>query len=112
MIFSGDLADKVLSGEKTQTRRPVKYDGITRIPCQYKVGRTYAIQRKRGTHGLGPRILILSVERERVSSITPEDAHAEGFATTSDFLERWHSFYEFSYPGCWRIEFRLVEGSQ
>lgn len=105
MIFSGDLCDKVLAGTKTQTRRPVKYvDGVEQ-PCQYKVGQTYAIQRKRGTHGLGPRLLVVSVNRVLVFPISKADARAEGFAKVSEFLARWTSFYGTLKGYCWRIEF-------
>lgn len=104
MIFSGELTDKVLSGEKTQTRRP-----FTGKPCQYKAGRTYSIQRKRGTHGLGPRIRVLSATPVRVADISLDDARAEGFASAGEFLARWSEFYGDTRPHCWRIEFELVE---
>lgn len=110
MIFSGDLCDKVLAGTKTQTRRPVK---LARFPgdssCQYKVGQSYAIQRKRGTHGLGTRIRVLSVQRVPTFPISAEDAKAEGFDSPTAFETRWLGFYGDKHPVCWRIEFDLVQ---
>lgn len=114
MIFSGVLADKVLDGSKTQTRRPTKRDPSSSppgalLPCRYKVGATYAIQRKRGTPGLGPRIRVLSVERVFVFPISWDDAHAEGFDSPVAFESRWIAMYGHRAPGdCWRIEFELV----
>lgn len=104
MIFSGELADKVLAGTKTQTRRPL----VTGRPCQYKVGSTYAIQRKRGTFGLGPRIKVLAVTPMAAEEIHPTDAIAEGFASREEFIERWRSFYGTKFPMCWCIVFELV----
>lgn len=104
MIFSGELADKVLDGSKTQTRRPVK--GTS--PCRYEVGKTYAIQRKRGTHGLGPRILVLEVDQVLVVPISQADALAEGFDSPAAFADRWMELYGRVSGRCWRIEFELV----
>lgn len=117
MIFSGDLADKVLAGTKTQTRRPAKIASYTPgarnkldfKPCQYRAGQTYAIQRKRGTHGLGPRIHVLSVDLVPVSNISRRDAKAEGFTGTLAFYDRWREFYGHTSGWCWRIEFKLAE---
>lgn len=110
MIFSGDLADLVLAGAKTQTRRPVKHDQIGPRPCLYRVGQTYAIQRKRGTHGLGPRIRVLSVEKVPTFPISVEDARAEGFDSPTGFEAKWLGFYGDRCPECWRIEFELAAG--
>lgn len=111
MIFSGGLADKVLDGTKTQTRRAVRVllgDGSTG-PCSYTVGRTYAIQRKRGEPGVGRRIRVLSIDSVPTFPISFEDAQAEGFDNPSAFEAKWHELYGNSRPGrCWRIEFELV----
>lgn len=104
MIFSGDLADKVLDGTKTVTRRPVKPGK----PSLYQVGKTYAVQRKRGTRGLGPRVRVLSVEDIPIIEIRRDDAFREGFDGVPAFLDRWHAMYGTRYPRCWRIEFELA----
>lgn len=109
MIFSGELADKVLDGTKTQTRRPVVWSTPTiAYACRYQVGRTYAIQRKRGTHGVGPRIRVLDARMVDVFTISRDDAIAEGFTDEHAFLARWHEFYGTRFGHCWRIEFELV----
>lgn len=105
MIFSGVLADKVLDGSKTQTRRPSRRD----VPCRYEAGKTYAVQRKRGTHSVG-RIRILSVSGPvLVNPISEADARAEGFDSASGFLDRWMELYGTVAGRCWRIEFELVD---
>jgi hypothetical protein len=100
MIFQATL-DKVLSGEKTQTRRVVKsgediypenrswrgngeyytqptevYNFLTNR-VKYQVGKTYAIQPGRGKKAVG-RIRITAIRRENLQDITEEDARAEG----------------------------------
>lgn len=117
MIFSGELADKVLAGAKTQTRRPAvlagePWDESTVWPCRYVVGRAYAVQRKRATHAVG-RILILGVSFCPSTTISDEDARAEGFDSPDAFYERWESFYGDGKPWCWRLEFELaIDGEQ
>jgi hypothetical protein len=110
VIFSGGLADKVLDGSKTQTRRPMRTGPLGLVPCQYVEGKTYAIQRKRGGFGVGPRIRILSVTAVMVAHISSADAAAEGFDDRGGFLARWQEFYGNTDGRCWRIEFALVEG--
>lgn len=106
MIFSGDLCDKVLAGTKTQTRRPVKYGpDDAALPCRYEVGKTYAIQRKRGTFGLGPRLLVLDVKGQVARFISPEDALAEGFESQAEFIAKWDEFYGREAILCWAITF-------
>lgn len=113
MIFSPDLAAKVLDGSKTQTRRRDKVDG----PFRYKTGRDYAVQERRGGKALG-RILVNAVWREYVQDISEEDARAEGFASRNGFLNRWHNMYGglANHEVVWCIEFKLcgsahVDGS-
>lgn len=117
MIFKRELIEKILAGEKTVTRRPVRYGNPTRplspYPCRYKVGRTYAIQPGRGKKAVG-RIRILSVELQPLSRISGRgEAQREGFAHAVDFLSYWAQLYN-KRPGPWemvhRIEFELVGG--
>jgi len=68
MIFS-QTWEKVLSGEKTQTRR------LRRGP--YKVGHVYAVQPGRGKRAVG-HIKIKRIWREGIYRIAPEDIAAEG----------------------------------
>ena len=132
MIFKQELADLILSGDKTVTRRPVKFrhDGWDQprydcpIPCRYEVGKTYAIQPGRGERAIG-RIRILDVRAERLSDIDNVDAANEGFASLDrfaesrtsmrdDFLTYWSELYGDDYDEdalVWRIEFELVEAT-
>jgi hypothetical protein len=110
MIFSHDLVPKVLTGEKTVTRRPVKRnrDGMLK-PCRYKVGNFYAVQEKRGGNELG-RIRIVEVHRQIISLLSPAEAQLEGFEYTDKFWDKWIALYGPDYPvDVWRIEFRRVE---
>lgn len=116
MIFQHTI-DKVLSGEKTQTRRRVKpnhvcwadsYDenGATEItdvrvvidesrPGRkiYEVGKTYAVQPARGKPAVA-RIRITDIRREDVRNISDEDALAEGFGDRESFLELWVEMHD------------------
>ncbi len=94
MIFKSGLCDKVLSGEKTQTRR-VKKEGeyfvggpFTRVMVEkqnlYKMsrikwmtGRTYAVQPGRGEKAVG-RIKLLAIREEPLQNISDDDAKQEG----------------------------------
>lgn len=102
MIFHPDLLEKILSGEKTQTRRLVYWGK----PCRYQPGRTYAVQDGRGRPGIA-RIYVLSVTKVPVGSITKADARAEGFRSPVAFYERWRQMYGHASGNCWRIEFEV-----
>lgn len=89
MQFKPDLAEKVKTGEKTQTRRLVKAgewlylsdDGSKVVfagtRTKWKTGKTYAIQPGRGMASIG-RFLLLDIRRERLGAIREQDAIAEG----------------------------------
>jgi len=118
MLFKPALCEKILSGQKTQTRRLVK-DGEARpLPemvtaiaekwpyrsrLKWRVGQTYAVQPGRGKPGIG-RILLKSIRRECLNGITPEGCWAEGIErhggepfcnerlnAVSDFSDLWDS---------------------
>jgi hypothetical protein len=89
MIFSPPLYGRVLSGRKTQTRRPVKpKDEATK----YRPGMRRCVQRGRGKPGEA-HIILTDVRREPVGEITFEDARAEGFKTTVEFKRYWLGLY-------------------
>ena len=99
MIFSIDThIQKIISGEKTQTRR--SSDCLT-------VGRTYAIQPGRAKPGIQDgRILITAKMPEIVSPynrISASDAQAEGGYTPEQFEE----LYREIYPG-WLVRFVYI----
>mgnify|MGYP006921307232 CR=1 FL=1 len=123
MIFQHTI-DKVLNGEKTQTRRIVKPNHIVgRIPPNtplefmsvgqswgdivavrsnvsytdiYAIGKTYAVQRGRGVKAEG-RIRIIDIRREDVRNISETDALAEGFSGHLDFLYTWIGMHDKGY---------------
>lgn len=112
--------EKVLSGEKTQTRRLVKLgdklielDGlmvVTRKTWSYVseweppyrdqidraffvCGNDYAVQPGRGKAAVG-RIRITGIRREDVRNISETDAIAEGFVDRISFLETWVNMHD------------------
>lgn len=135
MIFQHTI-DKVLSGEKTQTRRPVKEgeyalnvwgtaigddlrignkdDNITIGSVHHKNGKRkwlmyhdYAAQPGRTQKGVA-RIRIKHIRREPVESLSEADVIAEGFANKFDFWETWKKMHKHTGMLCWVIEFELV----
>jgi hypothetical protein len=109
MIFQHTI-DKVLSGEKTATRRLIKPNeysiGLT-LPMvcyhaeghgndrvKWHVGQSIAVQPGRGKSAVA-RIRIESIERDDdVRDITAEEAKAEGFDGPSRFLEAWTKMHD------------------
>jgi hypothetical protein len=106
VIFSPGLLPKVLDGTKTVTRRRVKPGEDV---CRYRVGRTYAVQERRGGRAVA-RIRINSVRQERFSDLTRAEAHLEGFADASEMRAWWILQYgaaAYDAP-VWRIEFEVA----
>ncbi len=96
MIFKSELCDKVLSEEKTQTRRlkkaneyfsdgpfgladqvRIRSESSRRDTVKWEVGRTYAVQPGRGKKAVG-RFKLLEIREERLQSISDDDCYAEG----------------------------------
>lgn len=108
MLFIHTL-DKVLSGEKTQTRRIVKpgdelfidYIDPTAVMRRgqsayrtiFEVGKDYAVQPGRGKKAVA-RIRLLSIRREDAREISDADVKAEGFKTASDFFITWVKMHD------------------
>lgn len=105
MMQFAKTIDKVLSGEKTQTRRIVKAScheyqagwDVIRATVDVKglihtklwtVGKTYAVQRGRGVKAEA-RIRITDIRREDVRSISEADVKAEGFISYEHFIQTW-----------------------
>lgn len=113
MIFTPELAGKVLAGEKTVTRRATSqnpaspwYEG----GCQPKKGSVCAVQPGRGKPAIG-RVRILSVGLVPLA-ISDDEARREGFASAQAFVEGWTQING-SYDAetlVWRLEFELVRG--
>jgi hypothetical protein len=107
MIFRKELAELVLSGQKTETRRLVK-EG--EVECRYVPGRDYAVQPGRRRRAIG-RIAITDVRREKLGEITHEGAVSEGFPTVRAFLDYWRKLHGHVNPEqeAWMIRFELEE---
>jgi hypothetical protein len=125
VIFKPELVDKILAGEKTVTRRRVKYEvdhtwgqaPIRReLPCRYVVGKTYALQTGRGQKAAG-RIRILSITRTflqpNTKTMQAKEARREGFKDWDAFREYWLRLYRrFNATSTVdRIEFELAASS-
>jgi hypothetical protein len=135
MQFKPELIEKILVGEKTQTRRPVKskderwFDDWDNTIYVYRnnrihwaTGRTYAICPGRGKPQVA-RFRLLFIRREDVRHISNLDSIAEGFRDYMGFLKTWTGFYDPShitgFPSlledrpaylydAWVLEFELV----
>jgi hypothetical protein len=123
VIFKQEMIDKILAGEKTATRRPVKWrfsesvaGGLAKIrikqPCRCKKGRSYAIQPGRGQKAVG-RIRITSVSEVPLGEINHAGAKREGFPSVSAFFSYWITLYDLYKidveQRVWRIEFELLD---
>jgi hypothetical protein len=98
VIFKPEMVAKILAGEKTVTRRPVKWK-ISRaaapdlwFPCRYEVGKDYAVQPGRGKKAVA-RIRIVGVRRGLLAGVDREDARLEGFASVAHFRRYWTTLY-------------------
>ena len=117
MNFQPELAEKVVRGEKTVTRRLCNDN--PRSPwwteqCGYQPGGGpnggYAVTRGRGKGPAIGRVEILAVARVQLGHLTVEEARAEGFASVEAFEEAW-AVINGAYDGdavVWRIEMRVV----
>lgn len=109
MIFKPELIQKILSGEKTVTRRPLK---AGEYECRYKVGRTYALQPGRGQRAVG-RILVKAATPGFLEELrTTREARLEGFESVGDFLAYWARLYGepvYLNQPVWRIRFERAD---
>lgn len=130
MQFTNGLAESIMRGEKTQTRRPVKStesakatEGIwadqiesvyTNGRLKWMVGKTYAVQPGRGKKAIG-HIKITRIRQQRVHDINRVDAVREGFKDMRAFQRKWSDLYDstqFAWknnPRVWVIDFHLVQ---
>lgn len=131
MIFQHTW-EKVLSGEKTQTRRLVKlgdmptfisantwrfhtdpkmgYSGVkNNNRWRWHINQELAIQPGRGQKAIG-RLRINYIRREDVREISVEDAKAEGFYERSDFITTWCQMHDKSLRLTWYDCFHWREG--
>ncbi|MBL8162442.1 MAG: hypothetical protein JNJ61_10690 [Anaerolineae bacterium] len=128
MQFKPELIERILAGEKTQTRRVVKPNerligfmpGTRFANCvaimrdqhphsiKWQIGRDYSLQPGRGKIGVGTRIRVTDLRLdEDVRQISEADARAEGFRNREEFLETWIAINDKSANMTWvNLEFR------
>jgi hypothetical protein len=114
LIFKPELAEAVLEGRKTVTRRLVRTDN-PRSPWSPErapqlVGRRRAVVPGRGKHGIG-FVTVRNVRRERnfdPLNLTSTGARLEGFASPEDMLAAWASLGNPVPADVWRVEFEVV----
>lgn len=110
MVFDPIMADRVVRGQKTVTRRPANGK-----PCGHRVGDIQKVQPGQGQPAATGRIHILGITLERLKDITDADARREGYSGRSprrQFLRSWGERYGGrSTQPVYRIEFEYVSSS-
>jgi hypothetical protein len=91
MNFRPELAEKVMAGEKTVTRRLVSDN--PRSPwyvggCSLNVGQDYAVCPGRGKDAIG-RAVVTDVRLEPLGEIGDGEARREGFVSQREFDDAW-----------------------
>ena len=113
MNFRPELAEKVMAGEKTVTRRAVSSNPRSpwfRGKCALKVDHTYAVCPGRGKNAIG-RVRIVNVQQMHLGQgLTTDEARREGFANRREFKDAWAAINGRWSDGdlVWRVEFRVV----
>jgi hypothetical protein len=104
MMFKKALIDKILSGEKTATRR---------VRQQAKVGDVLNLMANKDySKETGIYIEITRVYPQRLGDMTDEDAKKEGFPDLDHFKEYWIREIESSWDSdtvLWVHEFKTVK---
>lgn len=105
MMFDKFCVDKILSGEKTVTRRLPK----GRQPARPGKIHKLKIDRTQKTYGL---ISIRDCYLELVKEIDDDDAKKEGFNTRKEFIEYFMDINNIDilndYDLLWVVEFELI----
>lgn len=105
MLFKKLLLEKILKGEKTQTRRPIeRKSGIHVCSVREKVGV------RAGYTKFVAYIVIKKRFQQRLGDISAEEAKKEGFLSIEDFKRAWAALYGWN-PNqvVWVYEFELAK---
>lgn len=113
MIFKRELAEKVIAGEKTVTRRVCSENPRSpwwRERCRYTEGKIFAVNPGRGEHSIGGA-RVVSCERQSLGYLSDEEARLEGFTDEADFRATFEAINRRYVPSLmvWRVEFESVE---
>ncbi|HXO86912.1 MAG TPA: ASCH domain-containing protein [Gemmatimonadales bacterium] len=112
MNFRPELADKVMAGEKTVTRRRMSHNSRSPwfvLGCSLKVGRSYAVCPGRGKNAIG-RVVVTEVSEVQLGAISNDEAVREGFANWREFRAAWTTINGSWEPleWVWRIRFEVA----
>ncbi len=109
MNFQPELVAKVVSGEKTVTRRIANDNPRSpwwRGGCSLIVGHDYAVCPGRGKPAV-TRVRIVEIRLVRLGWLDDNEATREGFDSPAAFREAWEAINGGYDPGVqvWRVEF-------
>ncbi|MGH2878983.1 MAG: ASCH domain-containing protein [Solirubrobacteraceae bacterium] len=113
MIFKRELAEKVMRGEKTVTRRLCSNNPRSpwwRERCAYREGQVFTINPGRGVPRIG-EARVTGVRKQRLGDgFCDEEARREGFPTTAAFVDAFVAINGSIDPAAvvWRVEFEVV----
>jgi hypothetical protein len=110
--FQPALADLVMAGRKTATRRLVSDNPRSpwyRERCGFRVGQDFAVCPGRSKTQIG-RAVVTVVARELLGYLDYADARREGFADAFAFIDAWKAINGSYDPNAlvWRVEFERV----
>lgn len=114
MNFRPELAQAILDGKKTVTRRLPSDNPRSpwwREGCSLRVNRLYAVCPGRGKNAVG-RVVVTDVRMEPLHGVMAEgEPEKEGFASYEDFRTAWCEINGAIYLGeyVWRVEFVLIQ---
>jgi len=112
MNFKPELVEKILAGEKTQTRRAISDNPRSpwwREECSLKVNRAYALCPGRGKNQVG-KVVVTDVAQKFLGRMHYQDALAEGFGSVEEFRAYWERMHGSYDPNqiVWKVSFFLM----
>ena len=112
MIFREELAQAILRGEKTATRRQMSDNPRGhwyREKCIYDVGQVFTINPGRGVANIG-KARVTAVYKQRLGLARAMDARREGFPSLRAFRDAFARINGSFNLGeqVWVVEFELV----
>jgi len=115
VIFREELAELILAGKKTETRRPLSDNPRSpwyRKRCGYKLDQVFTINPGRGVPNVGKARVTMFPWQETLRELSLASARREGFASVVEFntyLEAIHPRRRiYGLMPLWVIRFELV----